>query len=408
MVDTSKQFSEKRRQFLVKHFWLTSIIIISIITLAANYIITKRIDSTMLRAYSDINTSIVKSFVSNKLVKQDFTETMTPQRLKKLQSLFNDLKNRNTLKVKLWNKDGKIIYSTDESLIGKTFQKKASLKSALAGRADTEIVDTRVHPENKFDQKDFLKAVETYIPVKPPDSKRVEGAFEIYFNLEPLIKTVNQENIVVLPGLVIFYLILLMIIRLASSMLIKQNRRLEDFSKLMEEKALTDDLTGLYNRRFFDPKLEEEAHRSSRYNRPLSIIMLDIDHFKWINDQLGHKIGDEVLTKTAALIKANLRRVDIAARLGGDEFAIIMPETEGENAMIVAERLRKAYQTILKQYRSENLPLTISNGVAEYPSSARTIEDLMAAADKALYHSKNNGRNQSSFYNKIAKQAKVS
>ena len=409
MSEEPKEFKERMRLFLVRHFWLFSIVIISIVALVVNFVMTARIDDILLKSYADVSSSTIKLFVSSKLTKQDFTKPLSPQRYKELDSLFRkNVHETNILKIKLWNRKGQVIYSTDKSIVGKTFPIKHELEEALEGTPEAEIVDTTEAAENKYDKKDFSKAVETYIPIKPPDSKQIEGTYEAYLDLKPLTEAANHEKIVVISGVIALYILLLALIRLASSMLIKQNRKLEEFSSLMREKALTDDLTNLYNRRFFDPRLEEELHRASRYARPLSIIMIDIDLFKLVNDQMGHQIGDEVLSTTAALIKANLRRVDIACRLGGDEFAIIMPETEGENAMVVAERLRQAYKTILKHYRGENLPLTISTGVAEYPSSARTSEDIIAAADKALYHSKNKGRNKSTYYNILTTKVKAS
>jgi len=408
MSEEAKEFKEKVRLLLVRNFWLFSIILISVVALVVNFVMAARIDDILLKSYSDVSASTIRLFVSSKLTKQDFTKPLSAQRYKEIDSLFdNHAEETNILKIKLWNRKGQVIYSSDKSIVGKIFPVKHELEEALEGTPEAEIVDTSEAAENKYDKKDFSRAVETYIPIRPPDSKQIEGSYEAYLDIAPLTEAANHEKVVVISGIIALYILLLTIIRLASSMLIKQNRKLEEFSSLMREKALTDDLTNLYNRRFFDPRLEEELHRATRYARPLSIIMIDIDLFKLVNDQLGHQIGDEVLSTTAALIKANLRRVDIACRLGGDEFAIIMPETEGENAMVVAERLRNAYMTILKHYRGENLPLTISTGVAEYPTSARFSKEIIAAADKALYHAKNKGRNKSSYFNDLAKKVKA-
>lgn len=190
---------------------------------------------------------------------------------------------------------------------------------------------------------------------------------------------------------------------LGFSLLLMKSGRLKVFRGGSNQEPMIDKLTSLFNRRYFDHKMTEEFRRVLRYKRPLSIILLDIDNFKSVNKQLGHKIGDLILEKTAALIKANLRNVDIAVRYGGDQFAIIMAETEGENAMIVAERLRKAYLGILKEYRSEELPLSISLGVAEYPQSAQTSDDLVAASDAALLVAKNEGGNKCSYFDQKKK-----
>ncbi len=199
-------------------------------------------------------------------------------------------------------------------------------------------------------------------------------------------------------GLSVLYALLIIIVLWASFVLNKQHKKLMEFSNIVNSRAISDDLTGLYNRRYFEERLSEEFRRSLRYSRPMSLMLVDIDNFKSVKDYLSAHVADEVLSKTAALAKANFRNVDIAARYEGEKFVVIMPETEGSNAMIVAERFRQAYLTILKEYRSQEVPLTLSLGIAEYPSSAQTTDDLIAAADKALNYCKNKGQNQAHYF----------
>lgn len=159
----------------------------------------------------------------------------------------------------------------------------------------------------------------------------------------------------------------------------------------LQVQALSDGLTGCYNRRAFEMQLERELHSATRMRQPLSLIMLDADNFKKINDHSGHDTGDSALQSMAESLRSELRAVDTAARFGGDEFAVILPQADLEGAMIVAERLRKRIsQTEIPGYGF----MTASFGLATFPMHASSRDTLVVAADRALYHSKTSGRNQ--------------
>ncbi len=165
--------------------------------------------------------------------------------------------------------------------------------------------------------------------------------------------------------------------------------------KKLEHLSVTDHLTGLYNRRHLMELLQREFDRSVRYSSKLSIIMVDIDHFKHFNDRYGHLTGDMVLVKVAEELRNNLRKHDIIGRYGGEEFVIILPETDVRGAMTVAERYRKRISE--KNFGSDKTPLrvTISLGVAGYPEHPiKDIDDLLRLADTALYKAKREGRNR--------------
>jgi diguanylate cyclase (GGDEF)-like protein len=159
----------------------------------------------------------------------------------------------------------------------------------------------------------------------------------------------------------------------------------------MQEQALTDGLTGCYNRRSFELQLERDLHLAKRMRQPVSLIMLDLDNFKHINDQAGHDAGDVALCMLADNLRAELRAVDTPARFGGDEFVVILPQANTEGAVLVAERLRKRIeQTDVPKFGR----VTASFGVATFPNHASSRDSLVVAADRALYNSKNAGRNR--------------
>ena len=167
------------------------------------------------------------------------------------------------------------------------------------------------------------------------------------------------------------------------------NRRLEAL-------ATTDPLTRLLNRRALLERLSREVDRAKRYESKLTLLLLDVDHFKRINDERGHLVGDGVLRQIGALIEASVRTVDIAARYGGEEFVLILPETSQDGGIIFAERLRESIERYpFDASAEEPLHLTASIGVATFPSPrVESTEDLFARADEALYRAKSSGRNQ--------------
>lgn len=163
-----------------------------------------------------------------------------------------------------------------------------------------------------------------------------------------------------------------------------------------EKMATIDSLTGLYNHRYFMDQLKKEFTRARRYRNWLSLIMIDIDHFKQYNDNNGHLAGDQVLKRVAQSIRESVREMDLVARWGGEEFALLLPEINAKNGMIVAEKIRREVeaQRFKNQSQQPNGNLTISLGVAENAAELKGYKDLFNRADAALYEAKHAGRNR--------------
>ena len=165
---------------------------------------------------------------------------------------------------------------------------------------------------------------------------------------------------------------------------------LEELSHRLRSLAYRDSLTDLYNHRYFHEQLNHEVERANRYGRPVSVILMDLDHFKEVNDTYGHLMGDKVLTLIGQVINNQVRGADVAARYGGDEFAIILPDTPREAAEATARKLAKAIATgrTYAGSLSESVPLSISYGVACCPDEARSVSELKQLADDRLYAAK--------------------
>ncbi|MCW7468309.1 diguanylate cyclase [Leptospira kanakyensis] len=157
-----------------------------------------------------------------------------------------------------------------------------------------------------------------------------------------------------------------------------------------EKLILVDELTKLYNRRHFEKALVREFKQSTRYNQNLTLLIIDIDDFKKINDTYGHTMGDEILSKVAKQITSCLRMEDTACRIGGEEFAIIFPQTNEEQALIASEKLLEACRTIELSGR----PVTLSGGIVSYPEKVKNCSEMYDLADRALYTAKQSGKNQ--------------
>ena len=186
---------------------------------------------------------------------------------------------------------------------------------------------------------------------------------------------------------------------------VRAGKRIVDLQAELKERnaalarhSITDGLTGLNNHRHFQDELLRAFEEAERYERPLSLALIDIDFFKKINDTYGHAAGDEVLREVSNLFTSSTRAADIAARYGGEEFTVLMPETDLDDSVQVAEKIRALIEEHTFNTEAGQIPVTVSIGVATYPRSRlQSARELIEAADRALYRAKRSGRNQVQF-----------
>ncbi len=175
-------------------------------------------------------------------------------------------------------------------------------------------------------------------------------------------------------------------------------RGMEHLNEELKTASRVDGLTGLYNRRYWQERFDEMHKLCVRREKPSTALMLDIDHFKRINDTYGHQAGDKVIKMLAALIKRCVRETDLAGRYGGEEFAIILNDSSVEDAKIVAERIRQLAQRLVVEHEGESISFTVSLGLAQFTPDFKGALAWLECADQALYEAKENGRNQYRIY----------
>ena len=175
-------------------------------------------------------------------------------------------------------------------------------------------------------------------------------------------------------------------------------RGMEYLNEELKTASRVDGLTGLYNRRYWQERFDEMHKLCVRREKPSTALMLDIDHFKRINDTYGHQAGDKVIKMLAALIKRCVRETDLAGRYGGEEFAIILNDSSVEDAKIVAERIRQLAKRLVVEHEGESISFTVSLGLAQFTPDFKGALAWLECADQALYEAKENGRNQYRIY----------
>jgi diguanylate cyclase len=217
-----------------------------------------------------------------------------------------------------------------------------------------------------------------------PHYRPITGTAEYMYQNSTIIPLVDTKGIVDHICLIIYDVTDSAVNKIAQQ---QANKQLQDLSRI-------DHLTGLFNRGYWELRLIQEFKRFDRYEQSSSLIMLDIDHFKRINDNYGHTVGDEAIRCVSRAIREQARDLDIAGRYGGEEFAVILTNTNSDGAYVFSERLRKSIEKIIVHTEGHEIKFTISAGVAELQENIRDHRSWIEKADQALYKSKENGRNR--------------
>ncbi len=305
--------------------------------------------------------------------------------------LEEDASDSDLAELRIWDADGTtILFSTDQTEVGNQAPITPERQHTMHG-SEPHLSFVDVDPDD--DRSRFNRLLEVYLPLSV-DGERV-GIYELYLRtdrIEAPVRRLEAILIVVIVAIVAS----MSFIGLAALSLARRNEELIALSAKLGREADTDGVTGLFNHRHFHAWLDGQLERGHRYGEELSLLMLDIDRFKDINDTHGHKLGDMALKELAAAIGRVFRSIDYAARYGGDEFVVALPATGAEAAIAAAERLRQEVATIELQnlVSGEHIGMTISCGVADFPAGADDRDGLIGKADAALLDAKRRGRDQ--------------
>lgn len=342
------------------------------------------------------------------------------------------MKGTSVIKVKVYNRLGNVIFSTDPKQIGESRLNNPGFRAAINGSIISELSHRNTVDgfEGAISEADVLAS---YIPFAGKD-KSVEGVFELSQNVTPFVDQLQRNMWWVTAGVALvfaaLYLMQFLVVRRAQGILEDQEGRIkaardtlelqvgarteelkrtnlqleEEISERRQAQsklnylAYHDPLTGLANRRCFIERLEESLRETAKRNERLAVLFIDLDQFKQVNDSLGHGVGDELLVSVSSRLSEHVRLIDMLARLGGDEFICLMEAVreEGEVEMLAEEIIAAFEQPFI--IGDHELFLTASVGISLFPGDADSVVDLMRNADSAMYRAKSLGRGNYHFY----------
>lgn len=296
----------------------------------------------------------------------------------------------NMFKIKFFSTGKEIVYSTDQSIIGKTDDKNVTLDRALKGEVVSKIVKKGSVLDLAGEKRYDVDVVETYLPIIDKDHDIV-GSFEVYIDVT---RSYSEIRKVVTASVSVLSVVLVLVFSVLFFLMARLTRQLAKTQNELQVMAITDGLTKIYNRRYLISRADEEFDKVLRKKvAGLGFIMVDIDHFKNINDTYGHPVGDEVLTGVAGRIRKTIRKYDMAGRYGGEEFLIILPNADFEDVKAGADRIWKA----IREKSFDQCKVTVSLGIACTNGTDKDVNAVIKRADEGLYKAKNNGRDQVSW-----------
>jgi len=385
--------------FLNRYFLITLGIFL-FVGVPSGYYLSNIVEKQFVESYTDSMLTNVETVFEGQLQGRAYDEVLEGEELESFEFVVGKyIEGESVSKVKVWGIDGTLLYaSAGKKGIGNARDVKGHFKEAVDGQIIKEVEGEDVEVEGDQVGGEVL---EIYYPIHAADGS-VGNVFEIYATTTPIMASVRQAQTALAGFLVVIFVGIVIVGQIGARMLIKRNERLHALTKELEHLADTDGLTEIYNHRYFQENLTKEVSRSARYKKQLSLIMIDLDYFKTVNDHFGHQTGDIVLKRISATLAESLRTIDIPARYGGEEFVIILPESSAKDAIDVAERLRKTVGELRIKAGDEAVSVTASFGVADFPTCADDEASLVAAADSALLMAKSKGRNKVCYFGNLS------
>lgn len=388
----------KKRSHIISQITLVRLIQLSVLIIAIGTplieshfihpafikLVVQNTESEAVRAAHRLQRTVIQDYQNGQLR----VSNQTINTLKEAETDYNLWKS------KIFNHAGEVLYSSHEKDIGTLNEKSYFHNQVASGENFTLLV--KKDSATLEGQVVELDVVETYVPMLV-DGKFI-GAFELYYDISQRRAALDEHM-----EWVDKMLLLLSSIAIITAFIIgigykKVQKIREEYELELIEMATKDKLTNIYNRRSFEARLSQDIQQYQKFNTELSVILFDVDHFKFVNDTYGHQAGDNVLTLLADIAKNTMRSNDVVARYGGEEFIILLPNTGKNGSQIFAEKLRKAIEDASFDTNTYEIHITVSLGVTcisdiQNPS----LDSLIKSADDALYYAKHNGRNQVSY-----------
>lgn len=392
---------ERDRRIGLSLFTALSIVIISVIGITVGILMTRHIRAQMLDNYAKYAGNQVSGMISSDFDMDDVNRPLTGEKLEHFQEhLKHALMHDNITNIRIWRPDGLIIFSTTEKNIGKVTDEGQN----IAGEFVKNPTKKSMMKERDIKNENFLNLFyPVYLNTENPELLSV--VYEVTVSLAPLKKYVNRVMSTVAVGFGGLILVLIVVAQISSIMLRRRNSTLKELTAKLVIRADTDGLTGLNNHRHFQNVLKAKLDLAERAGKKLSLIMIDLDRFKKINDRYGHQTGDKVLKKVSSAFKKVFNEPFYAARYGGEEYVVILPDTDCSAALTKAEEFRAFIENLmidLSADKEDVINVTLSCGVAEFPEHGNQPNSLIAAADSALLFAKHHGRNQVRSFNEYA------
>ncbi len=381
---TARAFPRLSGLTLSRRFALTSLVVFILLGVVLAFILGQSVQGIALSdarqtAYDDLHAQLLRRISPQDLI----NGRMTASRYRAFGAFIKgSIISDRTVRVKVWGRQGRVIYSNDPRIVGKTFPMEGELSEALHGNLASEVSDLS-KSENRDDRR-YGKLLEVYIPIQFQQGGPTYGAFEVYQTYTPVARQItmlqHSAYALIAGGLAILYLLLFGIVHHGSNTIIDQQRRLL-------KQALHDALTDLPNRTLLRDRLEQAISSAQSTGNSVALLLMDMDRFKEINDTFGHHYGDLLLQQFGPRLRSALRDSDMIARLGGDEFAIVLPATDEPAAIQAANRILRVLDD---PYTIEgyNLDVGASIGIAISPQHGTEAHILLQRADVAMYYAK--------------------
>jgi len=370
---------------LVQQFGFLSLAAFGLLGLVLAYTLRGQVRAQATASAAQAAELVARLGIQPHLRPEDLRDGLTKARVAELDRLLEGGRlGEQVVRLKIWSRDSRIVYSDDARLIGQVYPPSDDLLEALQGQVAAEV--SGLDEAEDSTERGRRPLLEVYVPLRFASSVSPDGAFELYISYAPVAQAINRDttrlSLILVAGLALLWAGLFRIVVSAS-------RRLQRQAEENRHQALHDTLTGLPNRTLFHDRVHQALLTARRDGLRLAVMIMDVDRFKEINETLGHQNGDRLLRLIALRLKGSLRESDTIARLGGDEFGLLLQKVEQSGAAAqVARKVIKALKDQPLVVGGLTLDVGASIGISQFPEHGEDVDALLQKADVAMYAAK--------------------